>query len=413
MLAGFRPWCAPHPSTFARDDDVVESLEREIRELRSLYWHPRRDPEGRVFAPLADAYRRAGQHGQALEALEDGLGRIPGFATGHLVSAWLHRDLGDSSRAETSYRQVLELDPGNARALVGLGRLQVAAGRLDAGRELVRRALELDPLLEAEETLPESVTAPPAEPPAAPEVEAVAEVHPEAEEVVLTLDALAPDSGQEADEMILSLDALAPEDEPEEEPEVDAAAADDDEVVLSLEALAPVEVEVEVEEAEAGWGDGDEEVLSLDALAPEEAAPVAQEAVEPADGPLPTRTLAELYARQGLTREALAVYLQLAEASPDDPQVRARIAELRAETDTATDTASESGQDEPEVEDSHHDEHLPAAPEPSPDAPTPFGWAGGATAEEDAEEPKPPVGDYFGALLAWGAGPDAESGSPE
>jgi tetratricopeptide (TPR) repeat protein len=129
---------------------VAPSLEQEIRDLRSRFWSER-DPDGRAFAPLADAFRRAGELDEALELLADGLGRHPDYATGHVIAAWVHRDRGDAASAETAYRAVLELDPENARALHGLGQLLARGGRVAAGRELVGRAVELDPLLEWEE----------------------------------------------------------------------------------------------------------------------------------------------------------------------------------------------------------------------------------------------------------------------
>jgi hypothetical protein len=686
---------------------VVESLEREIRELRSLFWHPRRDPDGRAFAPLADAYRRAGRHDQAREALTDGLDRLPDYATGHLVSAWLLRDLDDPVGAEAAFRRVLELDVDNARALLGLGRLHLSAGRDEAGRELVQRALELDPLLEAEEDVPElddvepqdgvashemevaspvaadeeaadqeadvEAASPPTadaaeestvepddggdpwprvtrdpdteqdgpartgrgadeadddvfvatplgadgaeeavggheavggpevrdgrqepasgdagsdptptpaaepgdaetvaddlefislEPVAAldalppgggsevdeddgdddeaplpldalapdadapPEVEAPAddeevvaslaalapdvdivaesdgteddgpevlsldalapdadasfpEAPPEeaADEPVLSLAALAPDAGD--DDGVASLDSLAPEDAGTDEAVVslDALAPDgeagpdeggDDEPVLSLDALAPDadpdEVVASLDSLAPEDDEAEESFMSLDALAPadtdgsdvavpsaevgerEGGAPdaVAADAVEPdavetdspapdaptapasagGGGPLPTRTLAELYARQGLVDEALGVYRILMENAPGDTSLQARAAELQAELDAgdgartvdeaadagaAVDRTPESGASPGPVEGGDDgpdpdEAHLPSAPEPSPEDPTPFGWAGGAAPDDDDDghaEREVPVTEYFTNLLGW------------
>ena len=49
---------------------MADSLENELHELRSLFWSER-DPDGRVFAPLADAYRRQGDLAQALDLLRE------------------------------------------------------------------------------------------------------------------------------------------------------------------------------------------------------------------------------------------------------------------------------------------------------------------------------------------------------
>ena len=50
---------------------MTEALEQEIRTLRALQ-SSERDPEGRVFAPLADAYRRAGRIPEAVQLLNEG-----------------------------------------------------------------------------------------------------------------------------------------------------------------------------------------------------------------------------------------------------------------------------------------------------------------------------------------------------
>lgn len=122
---------------------MIPSLEEEIRDLHGLFGSAR-DPEGRAFVPLADAYRRAGDPSRALEVLESGLERHPDLAAAHLVSGLVCRDLADDGGAERAFRRVLELDSDNARALIGLGRVLSAAGDAGEGQALIERALALD-----------------------------------------------------------------------------------------------------------------------------------------------------------------------------------------------------------------------------------------------------------------------------
>ena len=95
---------------------MTESLEGEIRALRSLFWSDR-DPDGRGFAPLADAYRRAGEAKQALELLGDGMDRHPDFTPGHVVAARLYVEQSLFTEAELAARRALDLDPENVDAL--------------------------------------------------------------------------------------------------------------------------------------------------------------------------------------------------------------------------------------------------------------------------------------------------------
>ena len=101
---------------------MSESLDKQIGILRTSFWSAR-DPEGRAFAPLADAYRRKGELDEAHLLVQDGLGRHPNFATGHLVAARIERDRGDLVSAREHLDRVLDLDDKNILALIGARRL--------------------------------------------------------------------------------------------------------------------------------------------------------------------------------------------------------------------------------------------------------------------------------------------------
>ena len=130
---------------------MIPSIEQEIRDLHELLGSAQ-DPEGRAFVPLADAYRRAGDPDRALELLGRGLERHPDLAAGYLMQALACRDLADDEGAESAYRQVLNLDGDNARALVGLGRLIQGGDDDEEAERLIRRGVALDPRLASEGT---------------------------------------------------------------------------------------------------------------------------------------------------------------------------------------------------------------------------------------------------------------------
>ncbi|MEQ1857935.1 MAG: tetratricopeptide repeat protein, partial [Longimicrobiales bacterium] len=122
---------------------MTEALQQEIRTLRSLVDSPR-DPGGRVFAPLADAYRRAGRVPEALRLLNDGLAKHPDFATAHVVAACLYVEQGLGAEGALAARRALALDAENVLALRALLRTLDETG--DAEAEDVRgRLLSLEP----------------------------------------------------------------------------------------------------------------------------------------------------------------------------------------------------------------------------------------------------------------------------
>ena len=320
---------------------MTDSLQQEIQTLRSLFWSPR-DPQGRAFAPLADAYRRAGDFRQAVEILRDGLERHPDFLSGHVVAAQLYFEKGLLEEAELATRRAVELDGDNELAWELLAGVLEGKGDLEGGREIRTRL--------------------------APEPE------PEA---VMELAALAPEPAPEP-EPVMELAELAPEPAPEPEP------------VMELEALAP----------EAANAQDDEELPSDD---------VSEET------PMVTRTMAELYERQGLTDRALDVYRQLLGRDPDNADLLARVARLtgvaaEAPPEPAPRDAPPHADARDEDEDADH--HWTAGPDAAQhDVDTPFAW----TAEEEAGHPvaeEPAVSSYFSRMLSW-TPDDAEPGEAD
>lgn len=103
------------------------------------------NPTGLTFAPLAEAYRRAGDHPRALEVLELGLAQHPAYVPALIVRARCHLDAHLGGEAETSFHAVLHSDPHNLIALKGLADICESSGRLPGALEFLDRMLEADP----------------------------------------------------------------------------------------------------------------------------------------------------------------------------------------------------------------------------------------------------------------------------
>lgn len=252
---------------------MTESLEREIRTLRELYWSDR-DPDGRAFATLADAYRRSGDIRQAIELVNEGLERLPDFASGHVVAARLYCDAGMMEEASLAARRALDLDQENVEALRSLARSLEARGDVLEAAQLRGRADDLESTGEEDGGLETSQAMA-----AGTEREAGDEAPPEGGEEPVSLADLAPD-----EEEPVSLADLAPDPEDpvplaELAPD-DGDAAPEDEDVVPLADLAPDEA-VEEPVPLTDLAPDTEEVVSLADLAPDE------EEVSPRGGPTP------------------------------------------------------------------------------------------------------------------------------
>ncbi|TVR66707.1 MAG: hypothetical protein EA422_01520, partial [Gemmatimonadales bacterium] len=142
-------------------DPVSQALDQEIRELRARFWS-QRDPEGRAFAPLADAYRRKGDLDEALSLVEDGLARLPEFTSGQLVAARVFRAVDDAESARRALDRLLELDPRNTLGLLERAEVVGGLGDRDAAAADLQTLLALEPGHLGARTLLDRLEAPPA-----------------------------------------------------------------------------------------------------------------------------------------------------------------------------------------------------------------------------------------------------------
>lgn len=213
----------------------------ESEEIRRFEDQFRRNPDSLVFARLADAHRKAGDPGRALEILEAGITRHGGYPSAHIVRARTFMDLGRSGAAEQSFLKAIDLDGSNLVAMRGLASLARERGDEAEARLWFQRISGLEP----EEAPPEPL--------------------PPTEETWWT-----------------------PDGDVEEVAEAVAEAASED-------------------ASEAWWFEDPTEAATAD------------------DGDLLTRTMAELYEKQGLIDEAVAIYRELLEDRPDDADLKTAV----------------------------------------------------------------------------------------
>ncbi len=252
---------------------MSESLNQQIDRLEEIY-KSEMDPQGRAFVPLADAHRRLGDLGKALAVLEEGLGTHPDFASAHMVAGWVHRSRKATDDAMSSFERVLALDAENMLAKAAIAEL------IDD-----QRAQSYRDKMAAKES-----------------AEAGAEVTAEAEGRAVPISSLAPGAPDEDARPVVSIASLAP-----------GTPVEDARSVVSIASLAP--------------DDGGLRVVPIPTLAPDEV-DYAPDGPAAAGGEIYTQTLAELYAEQGATDEAIEVYRKLIEYDPDNEALTKRLTEL-------------------------------------------------------------------------------------
>ena len=123
----------------------------EIEKLEARY---NENPDGRYFAPLADAYRKAGRVDDAIQLVSHGLTKHPDYLSAHIVLGRCHLDKQDDAAALETFGRVLSLDAENVIALKALAEVAERMGRPDDARRWLMRLLNVDAMnTEAEEDL--------------------------------------------------------------------------------------------------------------------------------------------------------------------------------------------------------------------------------------------------------------------
>ncbi len=79
----------------------------------------------RMFAPLADAYRRQGLFQKALQVCESGIKRYPNYAQGYAVLGCIYFDLKKYKKAVGHFEKSLDLEPGHLLSLRYLSDLYI------------------------------------------------------------------------------------------------------------------------------------------------------------------------------------------------------------------------------------------------------------------------------------------------
>ncbi len=137
----------------------IEKLERRWLE----------NPKGRNFAPLADAYRKAGELDRAIDLCKSGLERHPDYVSAHIVYGRCLIDMKNDAGAQETFQKVLALDPENIIALKILSEIAERNNRFDEAVDWLARLLNADPMNgEAAEHLARAKTKASAAKPTAP-----------------------------------------------------------------------------------------------------------------------------------------------------------------------------------------------------------------------------------------------------
>jgi len=353
----------------------IEKLERRWAE----------NPKGRNFAPLADAYRKAGELDRAIELCQSGLERHPDYVSAHIVYGRCLMDMKNDAGAQEAFKKVLALDPENIIALKILGEIAERNSRFDEAVDWLARLLNADPMNgDAAEALARAKSKAAAAKPAAPAIadaraaaltkpDFVVEHTVESEPVTPVVAAAKPSPDVETFDGALDFNAAAHAAakaeglEVQEDVELNSQQIEQVEVLglarTQYEGSGMFKLDAPEAEPQAPADDGmpqvDLPLIMPDdtprrAAAPAPPRPPAPPPLPPPPPPAPvpaavalsdddgaadtatlsqaepvlTETMAELYLKQGHQQDALRVYQALLTQRPTDARLRRTVEQL-------------------------------------------------------------------------------------
>jgi predicted regulator of Ras-like GTPase activity (Roadblock/LC7/MglB family)/cytochrome c-type biogenesis protein CcmH/NrfG len=116
--------------------------EAEIKELQKKL---AASPDSMVFAPLADAYRKAGRLDEAIETCRKGLDQHPAYATARAILGRALAEKGMADEAIAEFQKITVSDPANIMAHGMLGQLFSTKNRYAEAIEEYQKVLAMNP----------------------------------------------------------------------------------------------------------------------------------------------------------------------------------------------------------------------------------------------------------------------------
>ena len=104
-----------------------------------------RDPKSRVFAPLAEYYRKSGLLNQAIETLNQGIKHNPNYVLGHLGLAFCYFENGNAKRSYDILSPLIESNRDNLRMLRLYSDICLELNKSDEALETLKYLLFINP----------------------------------------------------------------------------------------------------------------------------------------------------------------------------------------------------------------------------------------------------------------------------
>lgn len=271
---------------------ILRSPSALLSRYREQY---RQKPHSRVFAPLAEAYRKLGMRDEALKILKDGIRRHPAYALGYLVLSQCYADEGQWDRVQQTLQPLVPAHKDNPALQKLYAQACLNIGDTEGALETFKWLLFLNPQDKA----------------IASQVKALEDDHVGKRRTVSRDAIIKSPATFETDSDDWSMQDFAPQ------------ASN---VVEEKDTLNPAKAE----EWQVMSRALDDDFFSDEEISPEDSPEPWSEKNETAS-PLISHTLVDLYLAQDHRSEAIELLEKYVEADPSDQRSRRRLQELRGQ----------------------------------------------------------------------------------
>lgn len=279
-----------------------------------------KDPNSKLFIPLAEEYKKAGMFDEAIDVLTKGLERQPEYMSARVSLGKIYLERGMLEEARAEFEKVISTIPDNLYAHKKLAEIYSNLGEKDRAVKEFKTVLKLNPMDEWAAT-------------SLSDIEGEPKLHPKASEKAKTAETIFSEQASTETEEEKPSEVSVGEGVIEWVEEILPETGE--EVMEGIEEILP---EAELEEAQIepiteAEELPEEEPFSFESIFKEDVAVEEQKIMKEdkvSEQPFLRIYDADPYISQGKYTEAMSIYRKLLSIEPDNVHVMQRVEELKA-----------------------------------------------------------------------------------
>jgi tetratricopeptide (TPR) repeat protein len=117
-----------------------------MKEIEKMREKVSKDPNSKLYVPLAEEYRKEGMLDQAIEVLQKGLEKQPGYMSARVLLGKIYLEKGQMDEARVEFENVVKLIPDNLYSHKKLAEIYRDTGKNDLAIKSFRTFLKLNPM---------------------------------------------------------------------------------------------------------------------------------------------------------------------------------------------------------------------------------------------------------------------------